>query len=125
MKTIVNLALRLWFWIKSWFSRRARPLQTVYLKEIPETLAPAEVYVLGEGSHKWFVAMLCPCGCGDSVEVSLLPDAEPRWSLTEHRDTTISLMPSIWRRSGCKSHFFLRRGLIEWCGNGNGSLSKK
>lgn len=121
MQSIVNLIVRFWVWTRSWFSRRIRPLKTIYLEESPETLAAAEVYVLGEGAHRWFVVMLCPCGCGDTVEVSLLPDAEPRWSLTEHGDTTISLKPSIWRRSGCKSHFFLRRGKIEWCGGGYSS----
>ena len=73
------------------------------------------VYVLGEGRYKWFVALRCPCGCGALVQISLLPDAVPRWRLTEHPDGSISLEPSVWRRVGCRSHFFLRRGSVEWC----------
>lgn len=116
MKFLINLIIRLWRWIASWFGRVPRPLQTVHLEELPEKLAPGVVYVLGEGAHKWFVAMACPCGCGETVQVSLLSDAKPRWRLVEHPDGTISLTPSIWRKVGCRSHFFLSHGTIEWCG---------
>lgn len=98
------------------FRRAPKPLRTVHLTELPEDLDPNAVYVLGEGKHRWFVAMLCPCGCGTTVQVSLLPDATPRWRLVEHPDRTISVEPSIWGRIGCRSHFFLRRGFVEWCG---------
>lgn len=30
-------------------------------------------------------------------------------------DPSITLQPSVWRKIGCRSHFFLRRGLIQWC----------
>jgi hypothetical protein len=116
MRFVISLIVRLWRWITSRFSRTPVPLRTIHLEELPEVLEADAVYVLGEGSHRWFVAMLCPCGCGDTVQVSLLADAEPQWWLTEYGDKTISLEPSIWRRAGCRSHFFLRRGLIEWCG---------
>ncbi|MFX8036043.1 DUF6527 family protein [Acinetobacter baumannii] len=26
-----------------------------------------------------------------------------------------TLSPSIWRSKGCRSHFFVREGLIVWC----------
>ncbi len=74
-----------------------------------------DVYVLGEGTHLWFVAMTCPCGCKETLQMSLLHDAKPKWKMIEHGDGTISLQPSIWRKVGCQSHFFLRHGLIQWC----------
>ena len=107
---------RIWLWLTSWFQRTPTPLRTVCLEELPEQLDAGTVYVLGEGPHKWFVAMICPCGCGATVQMSLLPDAVPKWKLIEHGDKSISLLPSVWRRVGCRSHFFLRRGFIEWCG---------
>ena len=106
-----------WGWLRSWFVREKpiRPLQTVHLEELPDTLDPKNVYVLGEGQHVWFVAMMCPCGCKETLQMSLLHDAKPKWKLIEHGDGMISLRPSIWRKVGCRSHFFLRRGLIQWC----------
>jgi hypothetical protein len=116
MNYVLGMIMRLWQWVASWFRRSPKPLRTIHQEELPEQLDAGAVYVLGEGQHKWFVAMACPCGCGDTVQVSLLADAKPRWRLIEHGDQTISLEPSVWRRVGCRSHFFLRRGLIEWCG---------
>lgn len=85
------------------------------MEEQPETLAPKTIYLLGEGENLWFVAMLCPCKCGAVIQTSLLQSARPRWDLVEHNDGTISLLPSIWRREGCRSHFFVKRNSIQWC----------
>lgn len=106
-----------WNWLLSWFVREkpVRPLHTVYLEELPDALDPKDVYVLGEGQHLWFVAMLCPCGCKETLQMSLLHDAKPKWKIFEHGDGTITLQPSVWRKVGCRSHFFLRCGLIQWC----------
>jgi hypothetical protein len=114
---ITGLLAQLCAWICSWFSRRPRPLQTVYLEELPEKSDPKAVYVLGEGQNRWFVSFLCPCGCGAMLQMSLLSEDKPHWRLIVHpEDGTISIHPSVWRHTGCHSHFFLRRGLIEWCG---------
>lgn len=118
MRRLLMLLAGVWTWLRSWFARPIKPLQTVWIEELPEKLDPKAVYVLGEGEHRWFVAMVCPCGCEETLQVSLLPDAKPRWRLVEHVDDgTISLSPSVWRTVGCRSHFFLRRGMIEWASN--------
>jgi hypothetical protein len=59
--------------------------------------------------------LICPCGCGEVIELNLLEQARPRWSVQEHPDRTITLAPSVWRQKGCRSHFHLRRGRIDWC----------
>lgn len=106
-----------WAWLRAWFDRKKpdRPLKTVHIEELPEVLDAASVYVLGEGQYRWFVAMICPCGCKATLQMSLLADARPQWKLSEHDDGTLTLHPSVWRKEGCRSHFFLRRGLIQWC----------
>ena len=113
---MIGFVLRLWAWLKSWFIRQPPPLRTVYLAELPEEPDPKVVYVLGEGHHRWFVSLLCPCGCGAMLQMSLLAQDKPHWRLAIHDDGTTSIHPSVWRHVGCHSHFFLRRGLIEWCG---------
>lgn len=92
-----------------------RQLETVRTEELPQNLSWQEVYVLGEGGNVWFVALLCPCGCGALLQMSLLPGADPRWHLIQHDDGSVSLQPSVWRKVGCRSHFFIRRGRIDWC----------
>jgi len=117
IRFILALVTRIWLWLTSWFRRAPKPLLTVHLEELPEQLDAGVGYVLGEAMHRWFVALLCPCGCGATVQMSLLADAKPRWHLLVHPDGTISLEPSVWRKVGCRSHFFLRGGMIQWCGN--------
>lgn len=112
---MIGLLVRIWAWIESWFVRHPQPLRTVYLEELPESPDPKAVYVLGEGEQHWFVSLLCPCGCGAMLQMSLMPRDKPHWRLSMHDDETISIHPSVWRHVGCKSHFFLRRGLIDWC----------
>src|SRR3954464_15069357 len=82
--------------------------ETVFVEELPEELTPATLYVLGENQYLWSVTLLCPCDCGEALHMSLHDDSRPRWRIRVHRDGTVSLFPSIWRRVGCHSHFFLR-----------------
>jgi hypothetical protein len=96
-----------------WFGRRHR-LRAVQVEELPDSIEAGTLYVVGEGQHLWSVALQCPCRCRAVIQLNLLPDAEPRWALTKHRDGTITLHPSIWRQMGCRSHFFIRKGQIEW-----------
>jgi hypothetical protein len=48
------------------------------------------------------------------VQLSLLEDSRPRWRVEEHDDGTASIYPSVWRRRGCRSHFFVQRGMVIW-----------
>ena len=72
------------------------------------------VYLVGEDSLPWSAALLCPCGCGSTIRVSLVAGDHPRWRAKRHFSGSVTLHPSIWRNSGCRSHFFLLRGRIVW-----------
>ena len=98
---------------RRWFVQPDR-LRTVRVQELPDSIERATLYVVGEGHHLWSVALQCPCRCRTVIQVNLLPNAEPRWSLTKHHDGSVTLCPSIWRQKGCTSHFFIRKGRIEW-----------
>lgn len=91
-----------------------RRYELVYADEVPESVGPHTIIAVGEGVHLWYAVFACPCGCGELVQLSLLPDERPRWRLTVD-GTVPTLSPSIWRRRGCRSHFFLRNGLVLWC----------
>lgn len=95
--------------------RRTGPFKMATASELPVVLVPGVVYVLGENGYRWSAAFRCPCGCGATVQLNLLPAARPCWSVTAHRDRAVSLSPSVWRSVGCRSHFFMRYGRIEWC----------
>ncbi len=111
----MKLLRKWWDALRSWLRRRPAPLKAVRVEELPEELDGKTLYTVGEAEHLWFAAMVCPCGCGETLYMNLLPDERPRWELTEHSDGTASLTPSVWRVKGCRSHFWLRHGMIEWC----------
>ena len=90
------------------------PLEVKAVESVPERPRKDTVYLISDEGVPWSVAMKCPCGCGEVLFLSLL-EGSPRWRIEQHRDGTMSVSPSIWRTSGCKSHFFLKKGLIAWC----------
>jgi len=99
---------------KWWVSLWERPYRSVKVEELPDRLAKKTLYIAGEGPHLWFVAMICPCGCGEVLQMSLLQDARPRWTVSVDSKGVPSLSPSVWRQVGCKSHFFLVCGHVQW-----------
>ncbi|MHC5779636.1 DUF6527 family protein [Nostoc sp.] len=109
-----------WFYytcrvLKQWLLRQPLPLRTVWVMDLPDELHSRCVYIAGEGKYLWYAAMCCPCNCGATLHMSLMPQGSPRWHLTENVDGTVSLHPSVWRIVDCRSHFFLKKGLIHWC----------
>jgi hypothetical protein len=109
----MNWLLALWTRFWPWALRRPSRLRLMRVAELPDRLERHRLYV--EADNAWLAAMLCPCGCGETLHMSLLAGDRPRWDLIEHKDGTVSLYPSVWRRGGCRSHFFLTRSRIKWC----------
>jgi hypothetical protein len=119
------LAFLVWLWslltylprrlLAAFAPPRERIFRPVHVEDFPDALSPGSVYLAGEGENLWAAAMLCPCGCGEMIELNLLPQVRPRWAVDEHVDGTITLTPSVWRQKGCRSHFILRSGRIVWC----------
>lgn len=57
--------------------------------------------------------MLCPCGCDrEPLHLNFIHSISPRW--IPDRETG-SLFPSVQLTTGCRSHFWIRNGSVEWC----------
>src|SRR5689334_664379 len=89
-------------------------LRSIGVEELPETPKGRSLYLIGN-HNPWSVAFLCPCGCGELIQLSLLTCDSPSWSVTFDRDGFATLSPSVWRTKGCRSHFFLRQGTVVLC----------
>ncbi|MBL4701369.1 MAG: hypothetical protein JKX85_08925 [Phycisphaeraceae bacterium] len=107
--------MRFSFWIRKLWHRHGpkRRLIVVNWDTPPDHLPTKHLYVCRENGEDWSVAMRCPCGCGDTLELMLLKEAKPNWILKAEGPPT--LHPSVWRQSGCGAHFWLRDGHIHWC----------
>jgi hypothetical protein len=102
---------------KNWSVNLFKPrFKTVFVKEdIPTKLKKKIIYVITEDDEPWHVAMLCPCGCLETLQMNLIPDERPVWRLEINKKGYATLNPSIWKKKGCKSHFWFREGCIFWC----------
>ncbi|EMA4456299.1 MULTISPECIES: DUF6527 family protein [Enterobacterales] len=85
-------------------------IKLVEVDSMPRDLEPNTLYYserFGTASH------LCACGCGAKIRT---PIDVNEWSIvkTEQGPT---LHPSVgnWQKE-CKSHYYIRKGKIVWCG---------
>jgi Family of unknown function (DUF6527) len=104
-------------WLVDWLHEKFVPrYQTVFVEDVlPKNLRRRTLYVVQEDGFLEQAAMVCPCGCARVLQMNLLPDERPRWKLTTHSDGSATLHPSVWRQKDCRSHFWFRRGRIQWC----------
>lgn len=78
-------------------------------------LRPGELVVVGERRSPKWATMPCPSGCGTPLLLSLGWSRRPRWSVVTDGWGRPTLSPSVRRTDGCRCHFWLRRGVVEWC----------
>lgn len=99
--------------LENWF-RPSYRLSRV--PEKPERLKRHRIYLLGEGNDSWAAVLVCPCGCQKEIWLNLLEhaDGRPTWRVEEREGAKAHIYPSIWRQTGCHSHFSIRDGRIIW-----------
>jgi hypothetical protein len=110
---MIEFLFRLWYWLLD----RILPASTYRVRRVedrPDVPGFGVLYVIGRGEYLWEAAMRCPRGCGRTLSMNLLAAETPCWKLEEHPDGTATLSPSIWRKTGCGCHFFLKRGRVQW-----------
>ncbi len=108
--------------IRKWLRRiwenclPARRLVVIPGDSLPKTLPRRDLVLARDEDEDWCVGMVCPCGCKTQIELLVIEEAKPRWDVQvdEHQRPTLS--PSVWLNTGCRSHFFVRRGRVVWCG---------
>jgi hypothetical protein len=93
----------------------ARCLHVIESDSLPRNLPWRDIVLAREDEEDWCVGMRCPCGCGQTIELMLIREVKPRWDLSVDGRGRPSLNPSIWMQTGCRSHFWLKRGRVHWC----------
>lgn len=68
--------------------------------------SPGDAVLIERGRPRWLL-ISCPCGCKDEFPINLDSRAGPSWKIYGNLRTGLSIYPSIWRESGCKSHFII------------------
>lgn len=95
--------------------RPRHKLRFVESDSLPKSIGRRELVIAREDGEAWVAGLICPCGCGDRVELVLLVGVRPRWDAATDERGRPTLFPSVWRQYGCRSHFWVRNGRIRWC----------
>lgn len=82
--------------------------------EAGEQLARRDSLILVERGTPRSVWLRCPCGCGESISINVDERIYPSWHLRRN-DASITLLPSVWRETGCGAHFILWENEIFMC----------
>jgi hypothetical protein len=93
----------------------ARRVRVISGDTLPSDLPRRDLVLARDGDEDWCVGMRCPCGCGINIELLLIAEAKPRWDITVDKRQRPTLTPSVWVQRGCRSHFCVRHGRVEWC----------
>lgn len=70
--------------------------------------------VIYEGEPYWAL-FKCPCGCNTVISLPMTKDKYPNWTIEVSKNNRPTLFPSVWQNKGCKSHFWVKNGLVVWC----------
>jgi hypothetical protein len=100
--------------IGSFDGRKFHALNCSEIKN-PKSIEDHVIYIISSGGHKKWIQLRCPCGCGEIILLNLSSSRRPTWRVRTTYLGRVTISPSIWRTEGCKSHFFIRDGKIDWC----------
>lgn len=101
-------------WLQATLRRGAPSYRAAVSDDPPDAVAAGTLHLVGERGDYWLAMMKCPCGCGSDIQLAMSANSRPRWAYSGPLGEP-TLAPSVWRKSGCKSHFVLRRGKVLWC----------
>jgi len=80
----------------------------------PNMILNKKFVIVGYHNFPKWISFNCPCGCGDLLTLSLMRNIEPNWDLRIDRFNRITLSPSVWKKDGCRSHFFVKKSKVVW-----------
>ena len=91
----------------------------LHVRKVVTSRAEASAYLrsagdavlVERGTPRWLL-MRCPCGCGAELPINLDPRAGKAWRLYKTPKGDVSLYPSVWRDTECRSHFVIWRDNI-------------
>lgn len=109
------MRLRIWFRNALERLKPARRLVIIDGDSLPARLPSRDLVLARDDGEDWCIGFKCPCGCSRTIELLLINEARPRWTVKSNAEQKLTLQPSIWLQTGCRSHFLLIEGRVIWC----------
>ena len=111
---MVKLLRKFWWKVLRILGLDKKVYRLSIVDDIPDDIEKFTLYLVKTSGFDHLAVFHCPCECGDSIILNLLGDESPSWALIISGKDLPSLTPSVFRQTGCRSHFFMRNGEIEW-----------
>jgi len=73
---------------------------------------PGDVAIVKRGALR-SVVMRCPDACGEVITLNLDPRTDKAWRIYRS-PRGVTIFPSVWRDTGCQSHFIIWNDVISW-----------
>jgi len=101
--------------INRFFSRVNSYKEVLELQDDPDQITRKTLVLITDGkSYKW-LKFRCPCGCGTEVNLPLMKNRKPHWTVFNECEGIISVYPSIdLRLPGCGAHFWIDKNRVKW-----------
>ncbi len=102
---------------ETWWNKLVKIFSSQYsykiVQDIPNNIEPVIIYIIKDGMVADTLVFKCPCGCGNVIHLNLLNDTSPCWRYKIQKKK-ISISPSVRALKGCKSHFWITNGNVDW-----------
>lgn len=101
--------------IKRLFFRVNRFEKVIEVQDNPDKITRKLLVLITTGKgYKW-LKFRCPCGCGTEVNLPLMKNRKPHWTVFNECKGIISVYPSIdLRPPGCGAHFWINKNRVKW-----------
>jgi hypothetical protein len=117
--TSVITVLKVWLvWLLAALGFIAKPrflVRTSKTNPAKTQLSEADLVIVRSGDFLKWACLRCPCGCGEKISLSLQTNRRPLWRVTTDWLGRPTAAPSVWQKTGCCSHFWIRKGAVDWC----------
>jgi hypothetical protein len=81
----------------------------------PDDMKVGMIYIVGGAGYRKWAYFRCPADHEEIIQLSLMRDRRPRWTVTTDLLGRPTIDPSVRQLDGSYAHFWVRKGRIEWC----------
>ena len=81
----------------------------------PASIQRGVIYIVGVKGYRKWAYFRCPADSEELVQLSLMPDRRPRWTINADVLGRPTINPSVRQLEGSFAHFWIKAGQVAWC----------
>ena len=81
---------------------------------LPEAMEAGKIYIVGGSGYQKWAVFRCPKHEEEIVQLSLMQNRRPRWTITMDFLDRPTIHPSVRQLDGAYAHFWVKSGCVDW-----------